>query len=248
MAPQSIYQFYAEIEGFQPAIWRRFEVSENITMAQLGYVLMTLFEMKASHLFCLKVPLKSVQSNVIPVDFNTGDPKNPRRTLPRYSRYEIPTDPYDIPFEAVQAEQIDACTSLLKDCISGKAPILFHYDYGDNWTIRVSLEQVCDEALPEDGLPRVTDGAGHGIIEDCGGIPGLYNIVEAFQEKSGAQYESYRTWMQADHFDISQFDLEEMNDRVKKIPPLFRKVYEDHETLPEQSIRLIERRDPDGPV
>jgi hypothetical protein len=35
---------------------RRFEVVSNITIARLGYILMTLFEMQASHLFSFDVP------------------------------------------------------------------------------------------------------------------------------------------------------------------------------------------------
>ena len=54
MASQPIYQFYAELKDYKPLIWRRFQVAGNITLAQLGYVTMTLFEMKGSHLFHLE--------------------------------------------------------------------------------------------------------------------------------------------------------------------------------------------------
>ena len=50
VASQPIYQFYAELKDYKPLIWRRFQVAGNITLAQLGYVTMTLFEMKGSHL------------------------------------------------------------------------------------------------------------------------------------------------------------------------------------------------------
>ena len=36
MASQPIYQFYAELNNYQPKIWRRFQVPGNITMARLG--------------------------------------------------------------------------------------------------------------------------------------------------------------------------------------------------------------------
>ena len=45
VASQPIYQFYAELKDYKPLIWRRFQVAGNITLAQLGYVTMTLFEM-----------------------------------------------------------------------------------------------------------------------------------------------------------------------------------------------------------
>ena len=55
MASQPIYQFYAELKDYEPKIWRRFQLMNNSTMARLGYILMTLFEMQASHLFCFDV-------------------------------------------------------------------------------------------------------------------------------------------------------------------------------------------------
>ena len=57
MAAQKMYRYYAELYGYEPAIWRRFEVPRNINMARLAYIIMTLFEMQASHLFMFEVNL-----------------------------------------------------------------------------------------------------------------------------------------------------------------------------------------------
>lgn len=62
VASQPIYQFYAELKDYKPLIWRRFQVAGSITLAQLGYVTMTLFEMKGSHLFHLEY---SVNENIL---------------------------------------------------------------------------------------------------------------------------------------------------------------------------------------
>lgn len=55
MASQPIYQFYAELADYKPKIWRRFQVAGNITMARLWYIIMTMCEMQASHLFCFDI-------------------------------------------------------------------------------------------------------------------------------------------------------------------------------------------------
>lgn len=47
MATHPIYQLYVELEDYKPKIWRRVQVQNNITMAKLGYIIMTLFEMQA---------------------------------------------------------------------------------------------------------------------------------------------------------------------------------------------------------
>ena len=62
VASQPIYQFYAELKDYKPLIWRRFQVAGNITLAQLGYVTMTLFEMKGSHLLTMILHTKASQT------------------------------------------------------------------------------------------------------------------------------------------------------------------------------------------
>ena len=55
MAAKTIYQIYVELQEYKPKIWRRFQVANDITMSKLAYVLMTLFEMKGSHLYLFEV-------------------------------------------------------------------------------------------------------------------------------------------------------------------------------------------------
>ena len=51
MAGKPIYQIYAELQDYEPKIWRRFQVMNDITLAKLAYILMTLFEMQGGHLY-----------------------------------------------------------------------------------------------------------------------------------------------------------------------------------------------------
>ena len=55
MASKPIYQIYAELQDYEPKIWRRFQVMNDITMARLAYILMTLFEMQGRHLYEFEV-------------------------------------------------------------------------------------------------------------------------------------------------------------------------------------------------
>lgn len=55
MASKPIYQIYAELQDYKPKIWRRFQVMNDITVARLAYILMTLFEMQGSHLYKFEV-------------------------------------------------------------------------------------------------------------------------------------------------------------------------------------------------
>jgi len=56
-----IYQFYAELADYEPKIWRRFQVAGDITVARLGYIVMTMYEMEANHLLAIDLerPLRT---------------------------------------------------------------------------------------------------------------------------------------------------------------------------------------------
>lgn len=62
MAKHTIYKLYAELDDYKPKMWRVFKIDSKITLAKLGYILMTLFEMKAEHLFALRmIPYELVE-------------------------------------------------------------------------------------------------------------------------------------------------------------------------------------------
>ena len=179
MASQPIYQFYAELKDYEPKIWRRFQVPENITMARLGYILMTMYEMKANHLFCVTVPIRD---NVKLDETLSGVGS----VFPDKSwRFEIGNEEL---FPGEGEKVFDASTykmrSILQGCQGEK--LTLEYDYGDGWEVEITLESVLeDKELPGRELPRVLAGEGYGIIEDCGGTGGLEQLAAAFRQKSG---------------------------------------------------------------
>lgn len=195
MATQPIYQFYSELSDYEPKIWRRFQVPRNITMAKLGYILMTMYEMQASHLFCIELPVYE------------------GLTL----RYDLPSEEDDFePEDGVRAH--DASDAVLgRQFGNPGTKLVMQYDYGDGWEVALTLEEILhDENLPGRELPRVLDGAGFGIIEDCGGPSGLETLALAFKQKCGEDYEMYREWLGRDELNLSVFDKDDMNFRLKK--------------------------------
>ena len=47
------------------------------------------------------------------------------------------------------------------------------YAFGDGWCINLYLEKCEKIEIRAGDLPRVLEGSGFGIIEDCGGVFGL---------------------------------------------------------------------------
>ncbi|MDR3321471.1 MAG: plasmid pRiA4b ORF-3 family protein [Synergistaceae bacterium] len=225
MASQPIYQFYAELDDFTPKIWRRFQVPGNVTFARLGYITMTLFEMTASHLFALEMPLEYPGGECI-------------------WHYEIPfEDGQDLEeSDSLKLKDATKC-KLCRVTSSAGTHFNFNYDFGDNWWVSMVLEAVFkDETLQGAELPRVIEGAGVGIVEDCGGTGGLETLTKAFRKKKGRDYEGFRDWLGVDDFDITEFDIDDMNFRLKKIPRIYARIYEQQLAPTQRSIDLIERK------
>lgn len=230
MAGQMVYQFYARLYDYEPFIWRRFQVAGNITLSRFCYVLMTLFEMKASHLFSLEFPVAA----------SDGE---------KAWRYECQPFPgggysFDEIEEKYDDDAVDMTYIKLGDIMDkvGRG-FMFTYDFGDNWAVPVvKMESFFDEKYRSTKYPRVLDGEGYGIVEDCGGVYRLADIAEAFNKKKGSDYEGFSEWLGVDEFDMAEFDRKDMNFRLKRIPKIYEKIYEDLWDEPtDEDVDFIER-------
>lgn len=246
MASQPIYQFYAELRDYQPKMWRRFQVVNNVTMARLGYIVMTLFEMQASHLFCFDVPVEENFRKC--VGGHIGNDVNEKvidlfAGRPEFSRLHIEL-PGEDDFSESEGRTLDAAQTKIKNVLTEETEaMMFSYDYGDGWEIRIVLEKIIeDKDLPGKELPRVLEGAGYGIIEDCGGPGGLEEIGMAYKKKKGPQYKKYCEWLGMDDLDLVAFDIDDMNFRLKKVPRIYADSYEYGLEPTKHSIDLLMRK------
>ncbi|WP_297849001.1 plasmid pRiA4b ORF-3 family protein [uncultured Desulfovibrio sp.] len=228
-AKMIVYQFYAELEGYEPKIWRRFHVNGNISVARLGYIVMTMYEMKASHLLSIEHEKP----------FLTASGRNSKR-MELIDRYGFPDKALDYTDDdSKEAAKIKVSTLNLE----APSRLVVWYDFGDDWRVVVTLEKKFDAPhLSAKELPRVLEGEGFGIVEDCGGIYGLADLAEAFKKKRGKEYKEYCAWLGVDDLDLAKFDLDDMNFRLKKIPTIFTKIYEQQSIPSQRSINLIERK------
>lgn len=246
MASLPIYEFYAELTDYEPKMWRRFQVMNNVTKARLAYILMTLFEMQASHLFCFDVPAaenfrRSVgehfgsELNKIAYEILSGDQKLANIHI------ELPND-YGFP--ELEITNLDASKTKVKNVLTSETESMtFSYDFGAGWEIDVVLEKIFeDKDLPGKELPRVLDGCGYGIIEDCGGSGGLEDLAKAFKRKKGAKYKEFSEWLGVTDLDLDSFDMEEMNFRLKKVPRIYQDAYERQLEPTDQSMDILNRR------
>lgn len=250
MASHPIYQFYAELDDYKPKIWRRFQVTDNITVARLGYIIQVLFEMTASHLMAFEVPkdenfrayMRAKHPDMDTDNFMSIFSAGDKEAIWRYEIIDEDYEEYPDPHRIVHTEE--ASTTSLRHAVSHEGEKMsFNYDFGDDWWVSLKLEKVFeDKALPGKELPRVLEGEGFGIVEDCGGVGGLENLAKAFRLKKGEDYAQFSEWLGIDELDMAAFDLDDMNFRLKKIPRIYKQCYEDRLQPTQQSIDLIERK------
>jgi hypothetical protein len=96
-----------------------------------------------------------------------------------------------------------------------KGKFIYEYDFGDSWEHEVLVEQV----LPPDAdfkHPVCLGGANACPPEDCGGIPGYYDLLAALADPKHEQHEEMKEWV-GGAWDATRFSLEDANAGLKRI-------------------------------
>ena len=102
----------------------------------------------------------------------------------------------------------------LNQVISGeKEKFVYEYDFGDSWNHMILLEKI----LPLDqevAYPICPAGKRACPPEDCGGIWGYYDFLEAIQDPKHPEHDEMLEWV-GGSFDPEEFDLDAINEEVK---------------------------------
>jgi hypothetical protein len=117
--------------------------------------------------------------------------------------YGMPDPNYD---EDVLDEQRYKLKQLLSE---PKQKLSYEYDFGDSWTHEVLLEKVLPSE-PGATYPRCTAGKRACPPEDCGGVWGYADFVQAIADPEHPEHEELLEWVGGE-FDPEQFDLAEAN-------------------------------------
>lgn len=228
-----IYTFYAELDDYEPKAWRRFEIDAGKNIAEFAYTIMIMFEMHASHLFKVKEFTreahvrrlmewnKELSKEEIVKKFGEDDTKN--------RLFEIPFDDDDDIFLLEDKEHYypqREKPKYLYNRVGNRLELA--YDYGDNWHVNLTLESVEEKEISLKDVPRVLEGEGYGIIEDVGGTGGLTELYDLTKNKVSLkqEYEDMLAWLDSDGIDLDEFDIEDINFRIKKLMRVYRDLYE----------------------
>jgi hypothetical protein len=197
-------------------------VLSDITVAELGCTMQIMFMMNGYHLMAIDVPVGRNYNRTLMTKFPDTPPDskllankdmNHRYMLIEYDTGKLPD------YGSYKQEIKDIMTSPLKEAVSNEGDRLaMDYDFGDGWRVSVKLEKVIiDDEIKDEDLPRVIKGKNYGIAEDIGGVGGLERLMRASKGEKDEDYEEYEDdWFSADDFDITEFDIDEINDGLKE--------------------------------
>jgi len=114
---------------------------------------------------------------------------------------------YGLPMDADlgAAPRKVASRTRLRDVLSpGATMIDYTYDFGDNWEHRLVVNDV-RHGDPGGAYPRFVAGERDGPPEDCGGIPGFYEMLEARADPAHPDHAEISEWL--DEYDPEALDI-----------------------------------------
>ena len=98
-----------------------------------------------------------------------------------------------------------AARTRLRDTIApGTTIIDYIYDFGDGWEHRLAVSDV-RPGDPANAYPRFIDGARDCPPEDCGGVPGFHEMLEARADASHPDHAEISKWL--DGYDPDELDV-----------------------------------------
>jgi len=181
----TIYQIKVTLLGVRPPIWRRVLVPSDFTLAQLHDVLQAAVGWEDCHMHEFRIGRQR---------FGVPEPDEGLMGLP-----------------ACIHERKARLADVL--CKPG-AKAEYTYDFGDGWEHTVIVEKLF---TPEAGVayPLCTGGKRHGPPEDCGGIGGFYNFLEAIGDPDHPEHEELLEWI-GGSFHPEAFSVEAVNQRLRQ--------------------------------
>ena len=182
----TVYQFKITLKESQPPIWRRIQV-KNCTLDKLHEHIQTAMGWTNCHLNQFKIGEQYY-----------GDPMLMRENFDEMG-YE------------------DSTTTNLSDIIPAnvkKMKFFYEYDFGDSWYHEVLFEGFRKEESGKN-YPLCVAGRRACPPEDCGGIWGYPNFIQAIENPNHERHEELLEWM-GGSFDPEAFDVDQATEAMKK--------------------------------
>ncbi len=180
----TVYQIHILLKDSKPKIWRRILINSNASLSDLHYSIQACMGWFDYHLH------QFIKNNIF------YSPRTPDDN-----------DYWD------DTCMIDYKKTNISDLLTKeKDKILYEYDFGDDWEHYITLEKIheMNGKLP---FPICIKGKMNCPPEDCGGIGGYYDMLDALKDPKHEMHREYKDWIGPD-FDPEFFNIEEANGQL----------------------------------
>lgn len=185
----TVLQFRIELIDIEPTIWRRIQVPSKYSFWDFHVAIQDSMGWLDYHLHRFRVQMPHKKKAV-----EIGIPSDDLDDVDFLPGWEIAiTDYFAEPGKSTSYE----------------------YDFGDGWEHNILLEGIL---LKEDGAsyPRCIAGERAGPPEDCGGVPGYYELIEILKDPEHPEYYDYISWLEGHAKNYHPYDPDHFNpDDVK---------------------------------
>lgn len=182
----TILQLKILLRGTKPPIWRRVLVKKTITFEALHDVIQIAMGWTNSHLHEFAV---------------------------NGTRIGQPLDEFDLSYGE---DLLDESTVILGSVLDKvKQQINYSYDFGDSWEHSIMVEKL----HPDDTTmfyPACIGGKLNCPPEDCGGIPGFYELQAILADKRHPDRREMVAWL-GGPYDSQAFDQEKVNRQLSRL-------------------------------
>jgi hypothetical protein len=181
--PGEIYQIKVTLLGTDPPIWRRLLVPADLTLERLHDVLQLAVGWEDCHMHEFRIGKQR---------FGKPDPLERAFGRPRTA-----------------SERTARLFTVLD---KARAKAVYTYDFGDGCDHEIVVEK-CLTPEPGRAYPACLAGERHGPPEDCGGLPGFHDMLEAISDPRHEQHDEILEWLGGD-FDPEAFSVDDVNQRL----------------------------------
>lgn len=186
-ATVNIYEIEVFLAETEPRIWRRFEVSDDITLAKMHDMLQAVMGWYDCHLH------------------HFLDMKE--------TRYGPRDDDMGLEWDADIIEERKV--KLRKVMPRKGSRLMYEYDFGDGWVHGLKVVKI-GPPEPGVCYPRCSAGERACPPEDVGGVHGFYGMLESLADPKHEEHDSYLEWLDGG-YDPEAFDVAEVNELLASI-------------------------------
>jgi hypothetical protein len=186
--PVKTYQLKIELQGSSPPIWRRVLVPGDSSLYRLHGVIQAVMEWDNDHM----------HQFIVDKQFYS-DPD-----------FELNA------FDDAPGVLDEGKTLLMTVAPRAGKVLIYEYDFGDSWMHRIKVEKILEPEPSAGDAVKCIDGARACPPEDCGGLWGYEDMLNALKDPRHKGHESAAAWL-GEEFDPEAFDVEKVNRALSRL-------------------------------